>query len=103
MGWRFRKVFRPLPGVRINVGTKNISGSVGVKGVRFTAGSSGKRLTTSLPGSGLSYTHQLSGPPPRRRWVAWVCTAVMLFFLLMWMWRFTVPWVVTVSSVATGN
>lgn len=59
MGWRFRKSFKILPGVRMNVGSKGVtSWSFGGRGVRVNVGKRGTTTTYSLFGTGLSYlTH----------------------------------------------
>ncbi|SDB22092.1 DUF4236 domain-containing protein [Belnapia rosea] len=59
MGWRFRKSFKLLPGVRVNVGSKGVtSWSFGRRGARVNVGKRGTTTTYSLFGTGLSYrTH----------------------------------------------
>lgn len=60
MGLRFRKSknFGPF---RINISKSGIGGSVGVKGFRITKkAKGGVQATASLPGTGLSYTKNLS-------------------------------------------
>lgn len=56
MGWRFRKSFKLLPGVRVNVGSKGMtSWSFGGRGARVNVGKRGTTTTYSLFGTGLSY------------------------------------------------
>ena len=57
MGWRFRKSFKLLPGVRLNLGAKSASISVGGMGFHKTISTTG-RVTNSfgIPGTGLYYT-----------------------------------------------
>ena len=55
MGWRFRKSFSPLPGVRITLSKSGISTSVGAGPVRATFGTRGSSVTAKIPGTGLSY------------------------------------------------
>ena len=62
MGWRFRKSFKVLPGIRFNVGKKGISTSIGPKGAKVNIGPNGTRFTASIPGTGLSYTTRLDKP-----------------------------------------
>jgi hypothetical protein len=57
MGFRFRRSFSILPGIRLNLGKRGISASIGVRGAHVTFGPTGTRTTVGLPGSGLSYTH----------------------------------------------
>lgn len=61
MGWRFRKSFSPLPGVRITFSPSGISTSIGVGPLRVTHGNSGNHVTARVPGSGLSFTHKING------------------------------------------
>lgn len=62
MGWRFRKSFKVLPDVRLNVRKKGISTSIGPKGAKVNIGPNGTRFTASIPGTGLSYTTRLDKP-----------------------------------------
>ena len=63
MGWRFRKSFSPLPGVRLNFSPRGISTSVGAGPFRFYAGSQGAAVTTRIPGTGISYRQPVHLPP----------------------------------------
>jgi len=60
MGFRFRRSFRVLPGVRLNLSRFGVSTSVGTRGASFTIGTRGARATVGIPGSGLSYTETMS-------------------------------------------
>ena len=62
MGWRFRKSFSPLPGIRLNFSSRGISTSVGVGPVRFYAGSQGPAVTAHIPGTGISYRQPIHLP-----------------------------------------
>lgn len=56
MGFRFRKSFSLMPGVRMTVGKKGASVSVGNKGGRATISTTGRHTTSiGIPGTGLSY------------------------------------------------
>lgn len=67
MGWRFRKSFSPLPGVRLTLSPRGISTSVGVGPFRLTQGTQGPALTTRLPGTGIAFRLPLvAGPAPAR-------------------------------------
>jgi hypothetical protein len=61
MGFRFRRSFRLLPGIRVNLGKRGASVSLGRRGAHVTIGPTGTRTTVGLPGTGLSYT-QLDRP-----------------------------------------
>src|SRR4051794_3895267 len=56
MGFRFRRSFKIIPGVRLNLSGSGASVSLGPRGLRYTIGSRGTRTTVGLPGSGLSWT-----------------------------------------------
>src|ERR1041385_8106551 len=51
---RFRKSYRVLPGVKVNVGKSGMSFTVGPRGFHLTFGKRGVRQTVGIPGSGLS-------------------------------------------------
>ncbi|MFL5482866.1 MAG: DUF4236 domain-containing protein [Gemmatimonadaceae bacterium] len=63
MGWRFRKSFSPLPGVRINFSPRGISTSVGVGPARIYLGSQGPALTARVPGTGISFRQSIRPSP----------------------------------------
>jgi endonuclease YncB( thermonuclease family) len=57
MGFRFRKSFRILPGIRLNLNAKSKSVRFGPRGLGYTVSTTGKRrITASIPGTGLSYS-----------------------------------------------
>jgi hypothetical protein len=62
MGWRFRKSFSPLPGIRLNFSPRGISTSVGVGPLRFYVGGQGAAVTARVPGSGVSFRAPLTSP-----------------------------------------
>jgi len=66
MGFRFRRSFSLIPGVRLNVSKSGVSTSVGRRGLFFTMGPRGTRTTVGIPGTGLSYTEQSAASPPRQ-------------------------------------
>ena len=62
MGFRARKSFKVMPGVRMTVSKGGISTSVGVRGARVTRTASGRvTRTVGLPGTGLGHTETISG------------------------------------------
>src|SRR5438067_863936 len=65
MPWRFRKSFRIIPGVRLNVSARGVSATIGGGPVSLNVGSHGAFANVSLPGTGLSYRERLgvSEPP----------------------------------------
>ena len=56
MGFRFRKSFKVMPGVRINLSKTGVGASVGFKGFRMTKRADGRvQRTVSIPGTGVSH------------------------------------------------
>ena len=53
---RFRRSFKILPGVKVNMSKGGISFTVGAKGYHLNFSKRGVRQTVGLPGSGLSET-----------------------------------------------
>jgi hypothetical protein len=64
VGFRFRRSFRLLPGIRLNVGGKSASLSFGGRGFHYTVGTAGRRVTVGLPGTGLSWSQKLPSSTP---------------------------------------
>ena len=58
MGFRLRRSFRLMPGIRLDPGKSAVSTSIGKRGTWFTLGPGGTRATLGVPGTGLSYTEQ---------------------------------------------
>ena len=54
MGFRFRKSFKIMPGVRLNLSKSGLSTSIGGKGVTLNLSKRGVRSTAGIPGTGLS-------------------------------------------------
>ena len=53
MGWQFRKSFRLLPGVRINLSKRGVSTTFGSSPFSVNVGRRGITRTVSIPGTGL--------------------------------------------------
>lgn len=68
MGWRFRKSFSPIPGLRLTFSPRGISTSVGAGPLRFTVGPQGPAVTARIPGTGISFRQPLgtSGSTSKR-------------------------------------
>ena len=64
MGFRFRKSFKLLPGVRINLSKSGVSTSIGEPGATLNISKRGTRGTVGIPGTGISYSEKLSSPTP---------------------------------------
>jgi hypothetical protein len=59
MALRFRRSFRLLPGIRLNLSKSGVSASFGVRGAHVTVGPRGTTTSVGLPGTGLSYTSHI--------------------------------------------
>jgi uncharacterized protein DUF4236 len=60
VGLRFRRSYRLVPGLRLNLSRSGTSLSFGRRGAWFTVGPRGTRTTLGIPGTGLSWTEQSS-------------------------------------------
>jgi hypothetical protein len=61
MGFRFRKSIKLFPGFRINLSKKGVSSvSIGQRGATLNVGEHGTRATVGIPGTGISYSEQVS-------------------------------------------
>jgi Protein of unknown function (DUF4236) len=61
MSWRFRKSFRVLPGVRINVSRRGISTTIGRGPLSVHVGPTGTYANFNLPGTGISHRQRIGG------------------------------------------
>ena len=59
MPFRFRRTFKILPGVKINLSKGGMSVTVGPRGYHLNFGKQGIRQTIDFPGAGLSHTSYL--------------------------------------------
>ncbi len=55
MGWRFRKSFTVIPGLRLNLSKSGLSASIGGAPFTLNVSSRGMMGTASIPGTGISY------------------------------------------------
>ncbi len=62
MGWRFRRSFTVVPGLRLNLSKSGLSASIGGAPLTLNVGPRGVMGTASLPGTGISYRHHFSNP-----------------------------------------
>jgi hypothetical protein len=83
MGLRFRRSFRIVSGVRLNVSKSGASISFGRRGMHYTVGSKGTRTTIGIPGSGLSWTQYRSFPTQRRSFASGGLL-LLLFVIGLW-------------------
>lgn len=61
MGFRMRKSFKIMPGLRLNVSKSGVSATVGKAGACVNLSSRGARATVGVPGTGISYSTKLGG------------------------------------------
>jgi len=61
MTWRFRKSFKLIPGVRLNLSKSGLSCSIGGAPLTLNVGPRGLYGTASLPGTGVHLRQRLSG------------------------------------------
>jgi Protein of unknown function (DUF4236) len=98
MGFRFRRTFTLLPGVRLNLSKSGLSASIGPRGLHYTIGAKGTRTTVGLPGSGISYTefhgYRHRQAPPRRHW--------FLHFLL-WLGVLAIAFAIVVAMLSPAK
>ncbi|WP_432352929.1 DUF4236 domain-containing protein [Sporosarcina sp. A2] len=66
MGFRFQKRIKIAPGVHLNISKGGISTSVGKRGASVTIGKRGIRANVGIPGTGISYSEQLTGKRTKR-------------------------------------
>lgn len=68
MGWRFRRSFRIVPGIRLNVGSSGVTSlSLSGRGMTVNLSKRGTKTTYGLPGTGLSYqTRTTPLPAPKQ-------------------------------------
>ncbi len=62
MGWRFRKSFRVLPGVRLNLSKSGLSATIGVAPFHVNVGPRGVYGGVSIPGTGIYNRQRLDTP-----------------------------------------
>jgi Protein of unknown function (DUF4236) len=67
MAFRFRKSFKLVPGVRVNLSKRGASLSLGGRGFTTNLSSRGVRQTFSLPGTGMSWSKTYRGSTTRSR------------------------------------
>lgn len=60
MGWRFRKSFTVIPGLKLNLSKSGLSASIGGAPFTLNVGPHGVIETASIPGTGLSYRRHLN-------------------------------------------
>lgn len=62
MGWRFRKSFKVIPGVRLNLSRHGLSATLGAAPFSVNVGPRGVYSNVSIPGTGLYNRERLDNP-----------------------------------------
>ena len=82
MGFRFRKSFKVLPGVRINLSKSGASATFGKAGAVVNVSDKGIRETVGVPGTGISYSEPISTGSASSRPGGIVLLVVLLLIFL---------------------
>ncbi len=61
MSWRFRRSFKVIPGLKLNLSKSGLSLSIGGAPFTLNVGRKGAYTTSSIPGTGLSFRQRVSG------------------------------------------
>jgi hypothetical protein len=83
MPWRFHRILKIIPGVRVNVGKGGVSTSVGPRGADINIGRHGVTTNAGLPGTGLSYRQKLGRPG------SWIGIATVIVALALSAYRYS--------------
>ena len=59
MSWRFRKSFKVMPGLRLNVSRRGVSATIGAAPFSVSVGPKGVYQELSIPGTGLSHRERI--------------------------------------------
>jgi hypothetical protein len=62
MSWRFRKTFRVLPGVKLNLTSRGLSATLGASPFSVNVGPRGVYRNISIPGTGIWDRQRIGGP-----------------------------------------
>ncbi len=62
MSWHFRKTFKVLPGVKLNLTRNGLSATVGGTPLSVNIGSRGTYANLSIPGTGITNRQRISIP-----------------------------------------
>jgi hypothetical protein len=82
MGLRFHRVFKLIPGLKVNISKSGPSLSVGGKGMTFNLGTKGTKTTVGLPGTGASYSTFSSYKNTSGKRLLWIIVVILLALLI---------------------
>lgn len=105
MPWRFQRVLRIFPWLRLNLSKGGISTSAGPRGASVNIGKHGVTTSAGVPGTGLSYRQRLGKPGT---WIGIVLFVVAMAWanrgpLLSMLHSATAPPGATTSAPAAGS
>jgi hypothetical protein len=67
MGFRFRRSVKLAPGIRLNLSKSGVTASIGRRGATLNISDKGTKATVGIPGTGISYSENLSSTKRRDR------------------------------------
>jgi hypothetical protein len=67
MGFRFRRSIKIASGIRLNVSKSGVSASIGRRGATINISDKGAKATVGIPGTGISYSENLSSAKERQQ------------------------------------
>lgn len=90
MGFRFRKRFKIIPGIWLNLSKSGVSTSIGGKGLTVNLKDGKTKTTASVPGTGLSYSETTLGAPDdpateQHTTPAWVWLLIVVVIALVFL------------------
>lgn len=101
MALRYRRSKKILPGVRLNINKNSVGLTLGGKGLKYTINSKGKKTATvGIPGTGLSYSKNLSTKQKNERPVETVSPAASFVPIRELAKRSTLPMSFMVAAFA---
>src|ERR1035438_10471157 len=62
VSWRFRKTFKVLPGVKLNLTARGLSATIGAAPFSINVGPKGVYRNMSIPGTGIWDRQRIGGP-----------------------------------------
>lgn len=65
VSWRFRKSFKVLPGIKLNLTSRGLSATLGASPFSVNVGPRGVYSNVSIPGTGISSRQRLDAPLPQ--------------------------------------
>lgn len=94
MGFRFRKRFKIIPGIWLNLSKSWVSTSIGGKGLTANFKDGKTKTTANVPGTSLNYsetsTGTLNGPATEQHAIpAWVWLLIIVVLALVFLVKYS--------------